>query len=246
MSGWVAGAIVVGGVVGAVGSNLAAGKAASATTSAANTAASEQQRALDQQATLSQPYRDLGTNNIQTYQNLLTGANGPNGAAAPGSAAAGANIEQTLQSMPGYQATLDTGIEAAKRSSAASGLNLSGNQVAGVQQFGSQLGDQTYQQMLNNLLQPVQLGQAAAAGQAANVGTAATNLGNIAIGQGNNLANINANEIAGITKAGTGAANQLITYNTLQGLNNPGTSTPPTYPGNGGFIDPNGPNPFGP
>jgi hypothetical protein len=226
-------AAVIGAAVVAGGATVYAGnKAAGATTSASNAAISEQQQALQQQATLSQPYRDLGTNNIQTYQNLLTGANGPNGAATPGSAAAGANIEQTLQTMPGYQATLDTGIEAAKRSSAASGLNLSGNQVAGVQQFGSQLADSTYQQQLANLLQPIQLGQAAAAGQAANIGTSASNIGQIGINQGNNIANIDANEIAGITRAGSGAANQLITYNTLNGLNNPGgggATATPTY-----------------
>lgn len=233
----VAAAVIGAAVVGAAGSAYAGSESASATKSASNNAISEQQAALQQQAQLSQPYRDLGTNNIQTYQNLLTGANGPNGAATPGSAAAGANIEQTLQTMPGYQATLDTGVEAAKRSSAASGLNLSGNQVAGVQQFGSQLADSTYQQQLANLLQPIQLGQAAAAGQAANVGTTASNIGQIGINQGNNTANIDANEIAGITRAGSGAANQLITYNTLQGLNNPSTSTPsvPTYGGTPNF-----------
>lgn len=230
----VAAAVIGAAVVGAAGSAYAGSEAASATGKASNAAISEQQQALQQQATLSQPYRDLGTNNIQTYQNLLTGANGPNGPATPGSPGAGANIEQTLQTMPGYQATLDTGVEAAKRSSAASGLNLSGNQVAGVQAFGSQIADSTYQQQLNNLLQPIQLGQAAAAGQAANVGTSASNIGNIGINQGNNVANIDANEIAGITRAGSTAANQLITYNTLQGLNNPaggggGAPATPTY-----------------
>src|ERR1700679_578204 len=150
----VAAAINGAGALAAVGTGSAGSESAGAKKRASNAAVSEQQAALEQQATLSQPYRDLGTNNIPTYQNLLTGVNGPGGPATPGSPGAAANIEQTLQTMPGYQATLDTGVEAAKRSSAASGLNLSGNQVAGVQQFGSQLGDQTYQQMLNNLLQP--------------------------------------------------------------------------------------------
>jgi hypothetical protein len=235
----VAAAVIGGAVIGAAGSAYAGSKSASATTNASNNAITEQNNALQQQATLSQPYRDLGTSNIQTYQNLLTGANGPAGAnAAPGSATAGANIEQTLQTMPGYQATLTQGTEAAQRAAGASGLNLSGNQVAGVQQFGSQLADSTYQTQLANLLQPIQLGQAAAAGQAANVGTAATNVGNIGINQGNNIANIDANEIAGITRAGSGAANQLITYNTLQGLQSPaggGAAAVPTYGGTPNF-----------
>jgi hypothetical protein len=226
----VAAAVIGAGVVAAAGSVAASSISSSATGKASSAAISEQQAALNQQAQLSQPYRDLGTNNIQTYQNLLTGANGPAGAATPGSPGAASNIEQTLQSMPGYTATLNTGTEAAERASAAGGLNLSGNQVAGVQQFGSQLADSTYQQQLNNLLQPIQLGQAAAAGQAANVGTTASNIGNIGINQGNNTANIDANEIAGITKAGSNATNQLITYNTLQGLQSPAGGGPaPNY-----------------
>lgn len=232
MSG-VAGAIVGVGVL-AAGATLASGAmAAGATKDASNAAISEQQAALAQQAELSKPYRDLGTSNIDTYQKLLTGGGGPN---------AGANIEQTLQNTPGYKATMDTGVEAAKRSSAASGMNLSGNQVAAVETFGAQLGDQTYQQQLNNLLQPIQLGQAAAAGQAANVGTAASNIGNIGINQGNNMANIDANTIAGITKAGSNATNQYLTYNTLQGLNNPGGGGGGgfTY-GGGGGVDPYSP-----
>jgi hypothetical protein len=223
MSG-VAAAIVGTGVV-AAGATIASGAmSAGATKDASNAAITEQQAALQQQAQLSQPYRDLGTNNIQTYQNLLTGqgTGSAPGTAAPGSAAAGANIENTLQSMPGYKATLATGTEAAERSAAASGLNLSGNQVAGVEQYGAQLADSTYQQQLNDALQPIQIGQAAAAGQAANVGTSANNISNALINQGNNQANIDANTVAGITKAGSNATNQYLTYNTLQGLNNPG------------------------
>lgn len=229
----IATAIVGAGALAATGAVIAANKAAGATKDASNAAISEQKAALQQQAQLSQPYRDLGTSNIQTYQNLLTGGGGPN---------AGKNIEATLQQTPGYQATYDTGVEAAKRAAAASGLNLSGNQVAGVEQFGAQLADSTYSQRLSELLQPIQIGQAAAAGQAANVGTAASNIGQIGINQGNTNAAISANEIAGITKAASGGVNQYLTYNTLQGLNNPagggaGAGFTPNY----GGIDPNSP-----
>lgn len=208
MSGWVAGAIVVGGIAAGVGSAVAGGEAAGATRDAANTAAGVQRDALKQQAALAAPYTAQGQTGIQTY-NALTSANP-------------AQVQQTLENTPGYRATMDTGVEAAKRASAASGLNLSGNQVAGVETFGAQLGDQTYQQAISNALGQEQIGQAAAAGQAANIGSAASNLSNIAIGQGNNIANIDANTIAGITRAGSNTANQILTYNTLQGLNNPG------------------------
>lgn len=220
----VAAAVIGAAVIGAAGSAVAGSEAAGATKDASNAAITQQQTALQQQATLSQPYRDLGSSNIQTYQNLLTGQGSGSapGTTAPGTVAAGANIEQTLENTPGYKATLATGTEAAQRSAAASGLNLSGNQVAGVETYGAQLADTTYQTQLNNLLQPIQLGQAAAAGQAANVGTSASNISNSLINQGNNMANIDANTIAGITKAGSAGANQYMTYNTLQGLNNPG------------------------
>ena len=217
MSGWVAGAVVVGGTLGAVGSAVAGSEAAGATRDAANTAAGVQEQGLAQQKELSAPYTAQGQTGIQTYNALTSGSP--------------AQVQQTLANTPGYRATMDTGVEAAKRASAASGLNLSGNQVAGVESFGAQLGDQTYQQAINNALGQEQIGQAAAAGQAANIGQAAGNLSNIAIGQGNNIANIDANTIAGITRAGSNTANQLLTYNTLQGLNNPagGGGGVPTY-----------------
>lgn len=208
MSGYVAGAVVVGGIIGAVGSNLAAGKEASATQNASNAAISEQDKALAQQAALAAPYTAQGQKGIATYNALTTGS--PQ------------QIQQTLEATPGYQATYGQGIEAAKRASAAGGLNLSGNQLIGVEQYGAQLGDSTYQQAINNALTQEGIGQAAAAGQSSNIGAAASNIAGIQVNQGNNIANIDANEIAGITRAGSGAANQLLTYNTLQGLNTPG------------------------
>ena len=215
MSGWVAGAVVVGGVVGAVGSSIAAGKEASATQNAATTAAQVQENALNQQLTLAQPYTAQGQAGISTY-NALTSASPQ-------------QIQQTLASTPGYQATLTQGTEAAQRAAAASGLNLSGNQLQGVEQYGAQLGNSTYQQAINNALGQESIGQAAAAGSAANIGSTAANVAQIGINQGTNIANIDANQIAGITRAGTGVANQALTYNALQGLNNPTGNTTPTY-----------------
>lgn len=235
MSAWVAGAVVVGGVVGAVGSNLAANKEASATTSAANTAAGVQEQALNQQLQLAAPYTAQGQKGIQTYNALTTGT--PQ------------QIQQTLEATPGYQATYGQGIEAAERASAAGGLNLSGNQTMGVEQFGAQLGDSTYQQAINNALGQEQIGQASAAGSAANIGNTASNVAQIGINQGNNIANISANEIAGITRAGSGAANQFLTYNSLNALNNPagggnpnnlGGSTPVAPAGSQLTYDANG------
>jgi hypothetical protein len=224
MSG-IATAVIGAAVIGGIAMTVASNKAASATKSASDAAIAGEKGALAQQAALSQPYRDLGTSNIPTYQALLKG---------------GKSAETTLQSLPGYQATLNTGVEAAKRSSAASGLNLSGNQVGAVESYGAQLADSTYQTELANLLQPIQLGQAAAAGQAANVGAAANTIGGIQIGQGNTSAAISANEAAGLTKLAGSAGNQLLTYNTLNGLNNPAGGGNPQNLGGSTPVAPEG------
>ena len=105
-------------------------------------------------------------------------------------------------------------------------MSLSGNTLEGLSQFNAGLADQTYQQAVGNAENVVNTGQAAAAGQAANVGNAASNISNAEINQGNTLAGIDANEIAGITKATGNAANQYVAQNTLQGLNSGGGGVP--------------------
>ena len=84
--------------------------------------------------------------------------------------------------------------------------------------------------------------QAAAAGQSANIGQAASNLSNIAINQGNNIANIDANQIAGLTRAATGTSNQLLTYNSLNSLNNPAGGGNPGNLGGSTPVAPAGSN----
>lgn len=135
-------------------------------------------------------------------------------------------------------------------SAAASGLLNSGNTLEALDRYSSGLADQTYQQefnnrfntnqqqfdqrfnaygqQVNNLQNVVGLGQAAAAGQAANIGNAASNvsgllsnqgssLGNIATNQGNTLAGIDANQIAGITKSIGNGVNTGLTLRNLGG-----------------------------
>ena len=207
-------------IVGAAGSAIAGSEAAGATKSAANTAAAEQQSALTQQEQLAAPYTALGQSAIPQLQTLL-GLTGGGTSGAPNTAAA----ETALAGTPGYQFTLNQGLNATKNAASASGMLLSGNTLQALDQYGSGLADQTYQQAVGNLENTVNTGQAAAAGQAANVGNAATNMGNIAVNQGNTLAGIDANTIAGIENAGSGAVNNYVLSNTLAGLNNPGASS---------------------
>jgi len=233
MSG-VASAIVGAAVVGAVGSNMAAGKAASATNRASNAAIQQQREALAQQERLSAPYRGLGEAAMPAYMSLL-------GLSQDGTQVDPKLAQETLRNLPGYQFAQQEGQRGTLQAAGAMGMGLSGNTLAALERYNVGLADQTYQDELRNLLAPVQLGQAAAANQAANVGGAAANIGNIQTQQGANLANIGMNRVAGITGAIGQGINQ---YTTLQTLRNLGGAAP------GSFVDYSGagmgPGPYAP
>jgi hypothetical protein len=209
-------AVGVGAVASAAGSAVAAGEAADATRDASRAAISEQEKAREEQAKLSAPYRQLGESALPQLQTLL------------GIAPAGQSPAQTTQAQldalrntPGYQFQQQQGTQSTINAATAMGLGLSGNTLEGLSKFNQGLADTTYQQTVGNLQNAVSTGQAAAAGQAAHVGEAANNISNIDVNQGNTLAGIRANEVAGITKAVGGAANQYMEMQTLQGLENP-------------------------
>lgn len=222
----VAAAVIGAGIVGAVGSTVAGSEAASATRDATNASIAQQNSALSQQSQLSQPYRDLGTSAISPLQSLL-------GIGGTGGAANTATQEQTLSQMPGYQFARDQGLTATTNAATASGLSMSGNTLQALDKFSTGLADQTYQTEVGNLENTVNTGQAAAAGQAANVGNAAANNSNSLIAQGNNTAGIDANEIAGITKATGNAANAYATNQTLADIYGTGGGVPNTANYNG-------------
>jgi hypothetical protein len=213
-------AAVIGGAVVAAGGAMAAGSAASsATRDASNAAIQQQQSALAQQKEMAAPYTQLGQNAMGAYQNLL--GIGADGKVNPQLA------QQTLQNMPGYQFAQQQGQNQTLAAAGAMGMGLSGNTLAGLSRYNQGLADQTYQQELQNLLAPVQIGQAAAAGQSANIGNAATNMGNIAMQQGQNNANIATGTIGGITGAIGNGLNSYTTLNTLKGLQGAGGGATP-------------------
>ena len=209
MSG-IAGAIAGAAVLGVAGTVIAGSEAASATRDASNAAIQQQQAALAQQKEMAAPYTQLGQNAMGAYQNLL--GIGKDGKVNPQLA------QQTLQNMPGYQFQQQQGQNQTLAAAGAMGMGLSGNTLAGLSKYNQGLADQTYQQELQNLLAPVQIGQAAAAGQSANIGNAATNMGNIQMQQGQNNANIATGMIGGITGAIGNATNSYTTMNTLKSL----------------------------
>lgn len=205
-------ATAVAGVAAAGATVYAANKSAKATSNASRDAISEQDKALQQQAELSAPYRGLGESAIPQLQALL------------GISGSGTDATTALRNTPGYQFAREQGLTAATNAATAQGLSLSGNTLEALDKYGTGLTDQTYQSQVGNLLSTVGIGQGAAAGQAANVGSAAANKGNILVNQGNTLAGIDANLAAGLTKAIGGGVDAYQTNQILKDLQNPGVS----------------------
>lgn len=201
----VAAAVIGAAVVGAGATAYAGSEAAGATQAGAATAAGAQYAALAQQKELAQPYTDLGKAAIPQYESLL--GIGPNANAG--------TISEALKSTPGYQFTQQQGEQGILNAASAAG-GFSGNTATALDKYNTGLADQTYQSAVGNSLNAVELGQGAAAGVAANVGSAASNIGSIATNQGTNLANIDIGEAAGISKALGSGANNYATYSALQ------------------------------
>ena len=210
-------AVAIGGAaLGAVGSVIAGNEAASATRDASNAAIAQQQAALQQQKELAAPYTGLGQSAMGAYQNLL--GIGKDGKLNPQLA------QQTLQNMPGYQFQQQQGQQQTLAAAGAMGMGLSGNTLEALSRYNQGLADSTYQQELQNLLQPIRIGQASAAGQAENIGQGATNMGNIGMQQGQNQANIAIGQMGGITGSIGNAMNQYTTMNTLRALQGGGAN----------------------
>ena len=202
----VAAAIIGGAVVSGAATVASGSMAASATKDASNAAISEQQQALTSQQAIAQPYTALGTSAMPQYEALLGIGPGANSA----------TTLAALQNTPGYQFTQQQGQQGILNAASASG-GVGGNTLAALDQYNTGLADQTYQSAVGNAQGAVGLGQAAAAGQASNIGTAAGNISSTLVNQGNTNAGIYANEAAGLSKIATGGANQ---YTTLAALNN--------------------------
>jgi hypothetical protein len=201
----VAAAIIGGAVVAGAATTASGAMASSATNNATNAAVNEQNSALSQQATLSAPYRGLGTTALPQYEALLGIGKGANSA----------TTLAALQNTPGYQFTQQQGQQGIENAASAQG-GISGNTLTALDQYNTGLADQTYQNAVGNAQGAVGMGQAAAAGQASNIGTAAGNIGSALINQGNTNAGIYANEAAGLSKIAGNTTNQFTTLAALQ------------------------------
>ena len=208
-------AVVVGAaaVAGAGATAYAGHEAKVATEDASNASIAEQKSALSQQEAVEQPYNQIGLDASKQYESLL--GVGPN--------ANSQTISQALANTPGYQFTQQQGEQGILNAGSAAG-GLSGNTLTALDQYNTGLADQTYQNALNNSATAVGIGQSAASGTAANIGTAATNISNTETSQGANVASIDVNEAAGISKALGSGANQLGTAQEAQTLKSLGST----------------------
>jgi hypothetical protein len=249
----VAAAIVVTGVAGAAIGSSAASSAANTQADAAYEAAKLQAEAskyqadvqkdiYEQQKAVMAPYVAAG----ETGQNRLLeylGIGGSTGAQDYGKyATAEFTPDQFLAGQdPAYAFRMSEGLSALEKTAAARGGLLSGNAMQAAQTYGQGLASEEYQNAFNryqttrtNTLSPYQslqgVGEAAAAGQAANLSSLGSNLANISqtsaaaqAGYNTSAANALAAGTVGSANAWSSALNSIggaaTSYGLMQGMN---------------------------
>jgi hypothetical protein len=184
VTGVIAGSAAIGGISSILGGKKqsdAAKDAAKAQTKATRATIAAQERALERQIGLQEPFRETGVNALADYGTASQYT--PFGMA-------------QFQADPGYQFRMSEGLKALERSAASRGLLQSGGTLKDITRFGQDLASQEYTNAFQRYLterqarlQPLEyrigLGQAAASGQAANVGTSAANVGQLTQALGN-------------------------------------------------------------
>ena len=190
-------AILGAGILGAGSSLFGSNAAANAQQAAAQQSADAQRYAADQSIAAQKEMYQQGRTDLQPYreggvtaQNQLMqmlGIGGDTTAANYGKYAKDFGMSD-FTTDPGYQFRLDQGMKALNASAAAKGMGVSGANIKGALGYGTDMGNQYYQQAFNNYqtnrnnqLAPLQSlyagGQAAAAGSAAQAGALGQNLG---------------------------------------------------------------------
>lgn len=165
----IVGSAVVGGVLSSNAQKSAAKTAASAQTAASDAAVAEQQRQFDAMKELLAPYVAAGEPAIQ-QMGVLAGLGTPSEQKAAISA-----IEQS----PLFQAQVRQGEEALLQQAAATGGLRGGNVQAALAQYRPTMLQQAIENQYSKLAGLGQIGQASAAGQAAQGIQSASNIGNI-------------------------------------------------------------------
>lgn len=186
ITGFTAGASIIGGGMAAQGGRDAANTQAQA----ADRAAALQKEMFDEQQRMSAPYREAGVTGQNRLMELLgLGAN--TGAEGYGRYSKDFGMSD-FQADPGYAFRLSEGQKSLDRQAAARGGLISGGALKAATRYGQDMGSQEYGNAYNryqtnrsNQLAPLgslmASGQAAAAGAAANAGQYGTNAGNLMV-----------------------------------------------------------------
>jgi hypothetical protein len=204
VSGVIAGSAIIGAGASIFGGN----KAADEQKKAAKKAAKLQKQALAQQLALTKPYVEAGTNALAEYQKMAPYED--------------FGMKQ-FEADPGYNFRMAEGMKGLERSAAARGLLQSGSTLKGIQQYGQNLASAEYENAFSRYLtqreasmEPYRyltgLGQAAAAGQAANIGSSGAALAEIAAQRGNASAALAAGTGSAIGNAFTSAGQGIGSY----------------------------------
>ena len=201
----------------------AAKDAAKEQTQATKLTIKAQEKALERQIGLQEPFRQTGVNALADYGTASQYT--PFG------------MEQ-FEADPGYQFRMSEGMKALERSAASRGILQSGQTLKNITRFGQDAASQEYQNAFQRYLrerqqklQPLEyrigLGQAAASGQAANVGSTAQNVGNLTTSLGNiqsagimGQANAFTNTLGNISGLATDAASAYGQYQAAQPYQN--------------------------
>lgn len=185
----------VAGVAGSAMSSSAASNAADTQAAAANNASELQWQQFQQMQKNLQPYMDLGTSSIPQLQGQLGKLGGMQFSFNP--------TMQQLEQTPGYQFTLNQGLNTLNNQMAAKGWNMSGAQARGIQDYAQGLASTTFQQQYQNALQNFMT----------NYGTQSDQYNRMA-----GLVGVGQNAAAGVGNAGLQTANTAGNYLT-QGAN---------------------------
>jgi hypothetical protein len=213
------GMAIMGGAIlgGAYLSSQAAKGAAGTQADAARYAADQNAAATERQIALSEPYRTTGTAAMNRLAAMTE----------PGGEYYDPFSKTDFKQDPGYAFRLKEGMKTLNASAAARGGLISGNALRAATAYGQEMGSQEYTNAFNryyteraNKMDPLKFlsgqGQAAAAGQAANIGAGATS--NAALITG--AANANAAGQVGAANAYTNAIGQGVSaYQTNQLIN---------------------------
>ena len=224
VTGVIAGTTLVSAGAGLFGAN----KAASSQDKATKKAAKAQKQALAQQLALTKPYAEAGKNALAEYQKLAPYED--------------FGMKQ-FQADPGYNFRMAEGMKALERSASARGLLQSGGTLKGIEQYGQNLASSEYENAFSRYLTQREarmdpyryltgIGQAAAAGQAANVGSSGAALAELAAQRGNANAALAAGTGTAIGNAFSSAGQNIGSYyanepylNYLQSIT-PGANSP--------------------